>query len=194
MVIYKLLSRLRIIFLHLLMDNGVRAWQVQTATPQGRMPMELALDKDEYYQLAKFIAEARKKYNNIIRIYEADCVGYYSVLSNDLYCKKWRGCQAGLQIIGVESNGDIKGCLSLHGDEFIEGNIRKTPFKEIWNSKDSFKLNRRFTKDKLQGMCRDCKWGVVCRGGCSEKALSHTGNPYESPYCLYKYEQEHGIC
>ena len=78
------------------MDNGVQAWQVQTATPQGRMPRELALDEDEYYSLAKFIAEKRKRYNNIIKIYEADCIGYYSVLSKDLYCKNWRGCQAGL--------------------------------------------------------------------------------------------------
>jgi len=189
----KNLNELEQIF-EILTDNGVCAWQVQTATPQGRMPKELALNEDEYYSLAKFIAEKRSKYDNIIRIYEADCVGYYSVLTKDLYNKYWRGCQAGLQVMGIESDGTIKGCLSLHGEGFEEGNIRKQSLKEIWNSKDNFKFNRRFSPDKLTGMCKGCKWGAICRGGCTEKALTCTGSPYESPYCLYKYEKDHGIC
>jgi len=179
--------------LEILMDNGVCAWQVQTATPQGRMPKELALNEHEYYSLAQFIVESRKKYNNIIRIYEADCIGYYSVLSKDLYCQNWHGCQAGLQVIGIESDGTIKGCLSLHGEPFVEGNIRKQSLNEIWNSKENFKYNRRFSPDKLTGMCKGCKWGAICRGGCTEKAITCTGSPYESPYCLYKYEKDYGI-
>ena len=69
--------------LEILIDNGVRAWQIQTATPQGRMPKELALDEEEFYYLAKYIAQKRREYANIIDIYEADCIGYYSVLSKD---------------------------------------------------------------------------------------------------------------
>ncbi len=177
-----------------LLDNHVCAWQIQTATPQGRMPKELALDEDEYYSLAKFIAENRQKYKNILRIDEADCIGYYSVMSKDLFCQEWRGCHAGLRVIGIESDGTIKDCLSLHGEEFHQGNIRKQPLREIWESKDNFKLNRRFSPDMLSGMCKECKWGAICRGGCKEKSTSCTGNSYESPYCLYNYEKKHGIC
>jgi len=179
--------------LNILIDNGVRAWQIQTATPQGRMPRELALDEDEFYSLAKYIAETRKKYKNIIDIYEADCIGYYSILSKDLYYTEWRGCQAGMRVLGIESDGTIKGCLSLHGDEFIEGNIRERSLADIWNDKNNFKLNRRFSPDKLKGICQKCKWGSICRGGCSEKATSYTGSRFESPYCLYQYEKAHGI-
>lgn len=179
--------------LDLLIDNGVRAWQIQTATPQGRMPRELALDADEFYSLAQYIADKRKKYKNIIDIFEADCIGYYSILSKDLYYTKWQGCQAGMRVLGIESDGTVKGCLSLHGDEFVEGNIRTRSLADIWNNKNSFKLNRRFSPDKLQGYCKDCKWGSLCRGGCSEKSTSYTGSRYESPFCLYKYEQEHNI-
>lgn len=179
--------------LEILLDNGVRAWQVQTATPQGRMPRELALNEDEYYSLATFIANARKKYKNIIDITEADCIGYYSVLSKDLNNLNWRGCQAGLRILGIESDGTIKGCLSIHKDGYLEGNIRNQSLREIWESKDNFKFNRRFSPDKLQGICKDCKWGTICRGGCTEKALSGTGNPYSTPYCLYSYEKNHNI-
>lgn len=179
--------------LELLIENGVRAWQIQTATPQGRMPRELALDEDEFYSLAKYIAETRIKYKNIIDIFEADCIGYYSVLSKDLYYKNWQGCQAGMRVIGIESDGTIKGCLSLHGKEFEEGNIRENSLAEIWNNKNNFKLNRRFSPDKLKGICKECKWGSICRGGCSEKASSYTGTRFESPFCLYQYEKSHGI-
>ena len=75
-----------------------------------------------------------------------------------------------------------------------KGNIRKQSLKEIWESKENFKFNRRFSPDKLSGLCKGCKWGSICRGGCTEKAISCTGSPYESPYCLYKYEKAHGIC
>ena len=179
--------------LDLLIENGVRAWQIQTATPQGRMPKELAIDEEEFYSLAKFIADKRIKYKNIIDIYEADCMGYYSVLSKDLYYTKWKGCQAGMRVLGIESDGTIKGCLSLHGKDFEEGNIRERSLAEIWNDKNNFKLNRRFSPDKLQGICKDCKWGSICRGGCSEKAKSFTGSRFESPFCLYQYEKKHNI-
>ena len=179
--------------LEILLDNAVCAWQIQTATPQGRMPKELALNEDEYYQLASFIAENKNKYKNLIRILEADCIGYYSVMSEKLETKTWKGCHAGMSVIGIESDGSIKGCLSLHGDDFIEGNIREKSLKEIWTSKENFKYNRRFSPDQLQGICKDCKYGAICRGGCSEKSLSFTGTRYGSPYCLYNYEKTRGI-
>ena len=179
--------------LDILLERGVCAWQIQTATPQGRMPRDLALDEDEYYKLAQFIAENREKHKSLIRIAEADCIGYYSKLSPKFENKVWKGCQAGLRVIGIESDGSIKGCLSLHHDGFIEGNIREKSLKEIWTSNDNFKYNRRFSPDQLEGICKNCKYGAICRGGCSEKSLSYTGTRYGSPYCLYKYELKNNL-
>lgn len=179
--------------LDILIENGVNSWQVQIATPQGRMPMDLAVNADDFYNLAKFIAEKRQKYKNIIRIVEADCLGYYSTFSKDLNFVTWTGCKAGMNVLGIESDGAIKGCLSLHGDEFIEGNVRETSLADIWNDKNKFKLNRRFSPSMLKGICKDCKWGSLCRGGCSEKAISYTRTTHQSPFCLYNYEKEKGI-
>lgn len=174
----------------LLIDLGVAAWQIQTATPQGRMPADLAMNENEYYQLAQFIADNKNKYKNFINIMEADCIGYYSKLSPQLEMKSWQGCQAGMKVIGIESDGAIKGCLSLHGDDYIEGRIREKTLKSIWEDKNNFKYNRRFTLDMLQGICKDCKYGSICRGGCSEKSLSFTGTPHGSPFCLYHIESK----
>ncbi len=175
--------------LNLLIENGVCAWQIQTATPQGRMPKELALNDEEYYKIAEFVAENKEKYKHLIRIMEADCVGYYSKLSPKLHCKSWIGCQAGLRVIGIESDGAIKGCLSLHGEDYIEGRIRETSLHDIWTNKNNFKYNRRFSPDMLEGICKGCKWGAICRGGCTEKAQTFTGTPYGSPFCLYRMEK-----
>ena len=144
--------------------------------------------KKEYYQLAQFVADNKAKYKNFINIMEADCIGYYSVLSPRLEMKSWQGCQAGIKVIGIESDGGIKGCLSLHGDDYIEGKIREESLKSIWENKNNFKYNRRFTLDMLQGICKGCKYGAICRGGCSEKSLSFTGTPHGSPFCLYHIE------
>ena len=176
--------------MQILINNNVRAWQLQTATPQGRMPRELALNEEEYYYLAKFIADNKEKNRHLIRILGSDCIGYYSELSPKLHCKTWHGCQAGLRVIGIESDGAIKGCLSLHGDDYIEGRIREHSLSEIWNNKENFKYNRRFSPDMLTGICKGCKWGAICRGGCSEQALAFTGTPFESPFCLYNIEQK----
>ena len=43
----------------------------------------------------------------------------------------WSGCMAGIEVIGIRSNGDVLGCLSL-GDDFVEANVRQRPLAEIW--------------------------------------------------------------
>lgn len=183
--------------LDLLIECGVGAWQIQTATPMGRMPRDLVLDENEYYQLAEFIADHRDRYKNIIKIAEADCIGYYSEkLSHKLEKPNWQGCQAGLQVLGIESDGGIKGCLSFHGyedgdyDDLIEGNIREKRLKDIWNDPEKFKYNRRFELSMLSGICKDCKYGPICRGGCSENAFGFTGSVTGSPFCLYQIEKK----
>ena len=179
--------------LEILVENGVRAWQLQTATPQGRMPRELALDENEFYSLAKFIAQKKKEYKNIIDVCESDCIGYFGTLGNELNVN-WRGCPAGMRVLGIESDGTIKGCLSIHhGEKYEEGNVRERSLIDIWNDKNSFSYNRRFNPENLKGICKECKYGSICRGGCSEQAKSFTDSEFGSPFCIYNYEKTHGI-
>lgn len=42
---------------------------------------------------------------------------------------------AGCKAVAIESNGDVKGCLSLQNERFIEGNIRERSLKDIWTDK-----------------------------------------------------------
>ena len=176
--------------LNILLDCGVDAWQIQTANVRGRMPKEWAINEKDYYSIAEFIACNRQKYKDLIGISEADCFGYYSKLNQHLKMQRWAGCQAGLQVMGIESDGAIKGCLSMRDPKFIAGKIREKSLKEIWNNPDGFWYNRRFETSMLVGICKDCDYGPICRGGCSEKGLSTYDSPHGVPFCLYSIERD----
>ena len=173
-----------------LLDHGVDIWQIQTANIRGRMPKEWAINDKDYYSVAEFIAKNRPRYKNILDITEADCTGYFSKLTPFMGIKHWTGCSAGLTTIGIESDGSIKGCLSMQEKSYIEGNIREKSLKEIWENPDGFKYNRRFELSDLGGICAECKYGAICRGGCSEKAKSYTGQLHNQPFCLYDMEKK----
>lgn len=173
-----------------ILDKGVDHWQIQTANIRGRMPKEWAINDKDFYSVAKFIADNRNRYKHFVNIIEADCMGYFSKLTPFMGIKKWNGCNAGMNTIGIESDGTIKGCLSMQADIYREGNIREKSLKEIWENPDGFAYNRRFDLSLLGGICAECKYGAVCRGGCSEKAMTYTGQLHAQPFCLYDMEKK----
>lgn len=172
----------------LLLLKGVDAWQIQSATPQGRMDLEMAITERQFYEASKFIVRTMNHYKNFL-ISGADCFGYFGALEAYLHPLGWHGCHAGMRCIGIESNGNIRGCLSLPGDEFIEGNIREKSLAEIWNNPDAFAYNRRFARDLLGGYCSECTYGSLCRGGCTERSYGFHKTQCENDYCLYKFER-----
>ena len=97
----------------LLLSHAVDIWQIQTANVRGRMPREWAITDKDFYYVAEFVAKNRQRYKDIMNITEADCMGYFSKLTPYMGMKKWNGCNAGVNVIGIESDGGIKGCLSM---------------------------------------------------------------------------------
>jgi radical SAM protein with 4Fe4S-binding SPASM domain len=166
------------------------AWQIQIANPIGRFPKNLTLSKEEFYSLAMFIASTRKQYSiRELPITGAHCIGYCSSILPNLIIGQWRGCQAGIHTLGIQSNGGVKGCLSLT-DEFTEGNIRENTISEIWNDPNFSSYNRNFTREDLNNECGNCKYGRNCRGGCLSVSTSLTGKKHGDPYCLHLIEKE----
>ena len=55
-----------------LLDHSVDVWQIQTANIRGRMPKEWAITDKDFYRVAQFIADNKKKYEDLIMITEAD--------------------------------------------------------------------------------------------------------------------------
>ncbi|MCK4364475.1 MAG: radical SAM protein [Thermoplasmatales archaeon] len=167
------------------------AWQIQIADPIGRFPKKFHLTEKEFYSLALFIATSRKKYGiEKLPVMGAHCIGYHSkVLPNVMLSPRWEGCQAGMSVLGIQSNGNVIGCLSLP-DNFVQGNILEKSIKEIWNDSSFCAFNRNFSKEQLKGNCIDCKHGKSCKGGCAAVSISTAGKLHSDPFCLYNIEKQ----
>ena len=91
-----------------------------------------------------------------------------------------RGCLAGLAYCIIGPRGKVQPCAYL-GIE--AGDVRKTPFDEIWKHTEIFQRLR--TMD-YKGGCGVCAYKGVC-GGCRAKAAFYAKGDYmaEEPLCLY---------
>ncbi len=187
------LSRINFEELPLIRDtllNKNVAWQIQIASIVGRFKEEQMLTKEEFYASGLFIASSREKYSyKELPIMGAHCFGYNSKVLPNVNIAPWKGCPAGMYAIGIQSDGGVKGCLSLD-DSFKEGNIRKSSLSEIWNHPDFADYNRKFKVEDLNGDCKDCKYGKKCRGGCLSVSTSVTGKKHADPYCYHLIEKE----
>lgn len=172
-----------------LIGKGV-AWQIQMATPIGRFSKKLILSKEDFYTVSLFIASIKKNYSTKeLAVLGAHNFGYHSKVLPNVMLFPWMGCQAGISTMGITSDGQIKGCMSLP-DEFIQGSIREGNLKEIWNSPDFASYNRNFKKEDLEGDCKTCKHGKKCKGGCITVSKTLTGENHSNPYCLHLIEKE----
>ena len=177
----------------LLIEKGVKGWQLQIGIPMGNLSdnKDLVLDPIAMEQIVDFAHDAIQERK--IDIHLADCIGYYH--AKEIETRKislgveeymWNGCGAGKSGLGILHNGDIVGCTSIRNKEFIEGNIKQTPLKEIWNSPHRFGWSRNLKKQDLKGLCAKCQYGTYCLGGCPNTRLTMNGDIYsENRYCLY---------
>jgi len=178
-----------------LLDAGALGWQLQLSEAMGRCTdRELLLSPRELPRLERFIldvvAEGR------LWTYGADNIGYMSPNEPVLRSGKgaadrcWRGCQAGLGVLGITSNGTVRGCLALPA-AFDEVNIRQRSVREIWADERAFAYNRVPGTKVLRGACGRCPFARVCAAGCSSLCFAATGTLGDNPYCLFRLSREH---
>ena len=179
-------------------ERGAFSMQVQLATPSGNMGQhrDLVVDPADLVWLVPELAAICRLNTRKFFAVAADDIGYYGKPEPGLRddggeLPFWIGCRAGCQVVGIESNGNIKGCLSLpssmHGEtRFVEGNLRERPLAEIWQSESAFAYNRKWSESQLTGFCRVCRYRDFCRGGCTWTVHCHKGEGGEgNPFCFY---------
>ena len=180
-----------VLFKEKLINSPFKAWQIQLASPHGRMKDDLFLDLFEYYIAGLFFAQSRiiVPMNQLAIICLHD-FGYFSkVIPRHSSSFQWTGCSAGKGVLGIRSDGKVQGCLSIYKDEFTEGDLRQQSLKDIWHSRHLCKWNKRINRYlSLQGFCKACEFGLVCLGGCSDIAHSLSNNVGNNPQCYYAIE------
>ena len=91
-----------------------------------------------------------------------------------------RGCLAGLTYCIISPRGKVQPCAYLSREL---GDVRETPFDEIWAKNEVF--HRLRTLD-YGGGCGSCSYKKAC-GGCRARAAYYHGGDFmaEEPWCLY---------
>ncbi|HMA96348.1 MAG TPA: radical SAM protein [Polyangiaceae bacterium] len=184
--------------LHALYDalrkHPLYGWQVQLMVPMGRAADEPGLWLEPYHllELMPVLAELRRRADlDKIPLWPGDNVGYFGPFEDLLRgdrvpdgCSS--GCGGGVLAIGIEANGDIKGCSAMASEGFVAGNIRNRSLRSLWDEAAELKLSRCFDPNKLWGYCRECYYADACKAGCIWTANTILGRYGNNPYCHHR--------
>jgi radical SAM protein with 4Fe4S-binding SPASM domain len=177
----------------LLREAGAHGWQTQLTVPAGRAADEpdVLLQPHDLLELFPLLAELKQKASRSgIKVLAGNNVGYfgpYDHLLRDLSpCGHSGSCPAGRLGMGIEANGDIKGCPSLPSKDWVGGNIREHRLSDIWERSAPLRYTRDRTQRDLWGFCGDCYYADDCRAGCTWMATSLFGRPGNNPYCHHR--------
>ena len=179
-------------------ELGATLWRAQLGKPMGNLSDRAAwtLAPEDLLTLLPRLAKMKKSPGPAVFV--GDSIGYYGPHDKVLRGRGWRGrdecwrgCQAGMQALGIEADGGLKGCLSLQAkpggcDPFVEANVRDAPLAELWSRPGMFAYNRDFDRASLGGFCASCSHAGLCRGGARCVAAAFTGALAEDPYCYHR--------
>lgn len=177
----------------LLRNAGGHGWQLQLTVPGGRASdePEVLLQPYDLLDLFPLLADLKRRCEaHRIKCLAGNNIGYFGpydhVLRNMSPCGHSGTCQAGRLGMGIEANGDVKGCPSLPTDKWVGGSSREHSIQDIWERSSPLRYNRDRTVDDLWGFCRTCYYADECRAGCTWMATSLFGKPGNNPYCHHR--------
>jgi len=186
-----------------LRERGVQAWQVQLTGPLGR-----AADHPEWIidpwqivpiidTLAAIQLEAFREHAGGIpfNVFANNNIGYYGPHEQVLRSRPlggeahWVGCQAGVYVLGIESDGTVKACPTLPTGPYAAGNVRTMSIEELWQHSELLRFARDRTAEELWGFCKTCYYADDCRAGCSWTAHTTLGRRGNMPFCYHRVTQ-----
>ncbi|MBD2457469.1 nif11-class peptide radical SAM maturase 3 [Nostoc sp. FACHB-87] len=183
-------------------DLGAISWQIQLTVPMGNAAdnAEILLQPYEllalYPMLARVAQRARRE--GKVQLATGNNIGYYGPyerllradFDEDPSYSFWQGCSAGLNSIGLEADGAIKGCPSLPTAAYTGGNIRDRSLKEIIATSEQLRFNLGADTPQgtahLWGFCKSCQYAELCRGGCNWTAHVFFDKRGNNPYCHHR--------
>jgi radical SAM protein with 4Fe4S-binding SPASM domain len=178
-----------------LRDAGIASWQVQVTAPLGRAAdrADLVLQPYDYVGLMPRIAKLKTRaFRDGILLMPGNNLGYFGPEEGELRSvtpdgdDHFQGCMAGRFVLGIESDGAVKGCPSLQTKHYVGGSLNETPLRRIFEETPELGFTRRERTDELWGFCASCPYASVCQGGCSFTAEAILGRRGNNPYCSYR--------
>lgn len=179
---------------------GAAAWHIFLLVPMGRAAglADQVISAQEYEDVLHWLYDFRKTTDMHLK---ATCAPHYYrimrqrakeeglAVTPDIFGldAMTRGCLGGTGFCFISHVGQVQPCGYL---ELNCGNVRETPFPEIWRH------SRRFLEFRDQsaytGKCGVCEYHKVC-GGCRARAQSMNGDHLgPEPLCTYVPKQLRG--
>jgi radical SAM protein with 4Fe4S-binding SPASM domain len=138
-------------------------WRLRGIFPGGRAGMQfgrdLLMNSEDFVKLFEFIAAVRRTRKRPLTYYGEE--GYFGLRWEREIRRFFHYCNAGTTTGGILSNGDIMACPSIPR-EFVQGNVRRDDFVDIWNNRFQKFRDRNWQK---QGRCGGCDEFPHCKGG-----------------------------
>jgi radical SAM protein with 4Fe4S-binding SPASM domain len=178
-----------------LRDRGIGSWQVQLTVPLGRAAdrPEMILQPYELLDLVPRIATLKTRaFGDGVVLMPGNNLGYFGPEEALLRSPReggrdhFAGCQAGRFVLGIESDGAVKGCPSLQTTPYVGGTLVARSLASIWNETAELAFTRADRIDSLWGFCRTCDYADPCLGGCTFTAHALLGRPGNNPYCHHR--------
>jgi radical SAM protein with 4Fe4S-binding SPASM domain len=176
-------------------ELGATAWYMFMIVPTGRGEeiMEELISPEDYEEILEWHYRQEKDESAILM--RPTCAPHYYRIVPQLAKKEGirferrsltfstgggKGCIAAQSICLIDCFGDVKPCSYF---PMSAGNVKQTPFKQIWHESQLFHDLRDFKGYK--GKCGTCEFINVC-GGCRARAYAVTGDYLEEePFCNY---------
>ena len=163
---------------------GAAAWHIFLLVPMGRASglADQVISAQEYEDVLHWLYDFRKGAPHYYRIRRQRAREEVLSVTAETFGMDahTRGCLGGTGFCFISHVGQVQPCGYL---ELNCGNVRTTPFPEIWRSSKYFLQFR--DQSCYKGKCGVCEYHKVC-GGCRARAYSmdndHMG---EEPLCTY---------
>lgn len=172
---------------------GSAAWHIFLLVPMGRAAglADQVITAEEYEEVLHWLYDFRKSTSMHLK---ATCAPhYYRIMRQRAHEEgisvtpenfgmdaHTRGCLGGTGFCFISHTGQVQPCGYL---ELDCGNVRETPFPQIWRESKHFLEYR--DQSCYKGKCGSCEYHKVC-GGCRARAHSmHDDHLAEEPLCTY---------
>ncbi len=103
----------------------------------------------------------------------------------------WGGNSSGLGVANIDPLGKVH--PDTYWSDYTVGNVKQTPFSQLWTGDDPMLATLRQRPRPLKGRCGACAFNHVCGGNTRIRALQVSGDPWaEDPAC-YLSDAEIGL-
>jgi radical SAM protein with 4Fe4S-binding SPASM domain len=158
-------------------ELGASAVNMSEYVPAGRGTLDLCLPPETLRRVVSQWIDLRRAYSGRMQVIWHDC--RVALLVPPEERDRYSGCGAGKLTARIRVDGTLTPCVFLATPA---GNLRATPFREVWESSPLLKRIR--DRDSIvSGNCGACEHKYIC-GGCRAVSMACTGDAFGGdPFC-----------